>query len=70
MDIIRSREVLATHSLTGKVSNAHKDKDPKPSLDVAKVSALCGKYLCNKPCKVVCVAFQRHSTMSFRNFSK
>ena len=42
MDIIWSRDVLATHSLTGRISNAHKDKDPKPSLDVVKVAALCG----------------------------
>ncbi|XP_046863130.1 uncharacterized protein LOC124456849 [Xenia sp. Carnegie-2017] len=42
MDIIWSREVLATHSLTGKTFNAHKDKTPKPSLDAPKVAALCG----------------------------
>ena len=42
MDMVWSREVLSTHSLTGKVSNAHKEKDLKPSLDVGKVSALCG----------------------------
>ena len=44
MDMMWSRYVLATHSLTGKVSNAHKDKEAKPSLDVVKVNALCRKY--------------------------
>ena len=43
MEMIWSRDVLATHSLTGKVSNAHKDKVAKPNLDQAKVTALCGK---------------------------
>ncbi|XP_046863786.1 uncharacterized protein LOC124457608 [Xenia sp. Carnegie-2017] len=42
MDMIWSRDELATHSLTGKTSNAHKDKTPKPSLDASKVAALCG----------------------------
>ncbi|XP_046841891.1 BEN domain-containing protein 5-like [Xenia sp. Carnegie-2017] len=41
MDMMWSRDVLATHSLTGKTSNAHKDKTPKPSLDASKVAALC-----------------------------
>ena len=42
MDMIWPCDVMATHSLTGKVSNAHKDKEPKPSLDVGNVAALCG----------------------------
>lgn len=41
MEMVWSRDVLATHSLTGKMSNAHKDKDPKPSLDPVKVAAIC-----------------------------
>lgn len=43
MEMLWSRDVLATHSMTGKVSNAHKDKEAKPRLDQAKVIALCGK---------------------------
>ena len=43
MEMVWSREVLATHSLTGKASNAHKDKVPKPSLDSIKVASLCGE---------------------------
>ena len=38
-----SREVLASHSMTRKCSNAHKEKEPKPCLDATKISALCGK---------------------------
>ena len=36
---------MVTHSLTGKASNAHKDKEPKPLLDDNKVKALFGKLL-------------------------
>lgn len=43
MEMLWSRDVLATHSMTGKVSNAHKDKEAKPRLDQAKVIGLCGK---------------------------
>ena len=45
MEIIWSGDVLATHSLTGKVSNAHKNKLAKPCLDQTKVVALFGKLL-------------------------
>ena len=45
MEMLWSREVLASHSLTGRASNAHKDKEPKPCLDVTKINALCGKSL-------------------------
>ena len=45
MKMIWSRDVLATHSLTGKVSNAHKNKVAKACLDQAKVTALFGKYV-------------------------
>ncbi|CAB4037895.1 Hypothetical predicted protein, partial [Paramuricea clavata] len=41
MEMLWSREVLATHSMTGRSSNAHKDKKPKPCLDAAKIGALC-----------------------------
>lgn len=37
MEMVWSRGVLATHSMTGKVSNAHEGKMAKPSLDQAKV---------------------------------
>ena len=43
MEMLWSREIMATHSMTGKSSNAHKDKVPKPCLDPVKVKALCGK---------------------------
>ena len=42
MEMIWSRDVLATHSLTGKASNAFKDRSPKPCLDIEKTAALCG----------------------------
>ena len=45
MEMLWSKEVMATHSLTGKASNAHRDKEPKPSLDGNKVKALFGKLL-------------------------
>ena len=45
MEIIWSRDVLATHSLTGKMSNAHKNKLANPCLDQTKVVALFGKLL-------------------------
>ena len=44
MDMLWSKEILATHSLTGKVSNAHKEKNAKPCLDASKVAAICGMY--------------------------
>lgn len=50
MEMIWSREVLASHSLTGRASNAHKDKEPKPCLDAMKISALCGKLQLDSSC--------------------
>ncbi|KAG1708476.1 hypothetical protein GQR58_003138 [Nymphon striatum] len=41
MEMLWSRDVLSTHSLTGKTSNAHKDKVPKPYLDPEMVKQLC-----------------------------
>ena len=43
--VVFGRETLATHSLTGRVSNAHQGKQPKPHLDEAKVADIMGK--CN-----------------------
>ena len=45
MEMVWSRDVLATHSLTGKVSNAHKDKVAKPCLEQASVAAMFGKLI-------------------------
>ena len=44
MSILWSREVLFSHSVTGKSSNAYKEKDPKPQLNAEKVNSICGKY--------------------------
>ena len=43
MSMLWTREVLSTHSITGKASNAFKGRDAKPPLDQEKVKNLCGK---------------------------
>lgn len=43
MGMLWSRDVLCSHSMTGKSSNAFKDKDAKPQLDKEKVQSICGK---------------------------
>ena len=43
MGMLWSRDVLCTHSMTGKVSNAFKEKDVKPQLDEGKVKTICGE---------------------------
>ena len=43
MSMLWSREILFTHSITGKVSNAYKEKDAKTQLDPEKVKSICGK---------------------------
>jgi hypothetical protein len=45
MGMLWSREVLCTHSLSGKASNAFKEKDAKPQLDKEKVQSICGKLI-------------------------
>ena len=45
MGMLWTREVLSTHSVTGRKSNAHKDANPKPQLDAQKVESICGKLL-------------------------
>lgn len=45
MGMLWTREVLCNHSITGKSSNAFKEKDAKPALDQDKVKSLCGKVL-------------------------
>ena len=45
MGMLWSREVLSTHSITGKSSNAFKEKDAKPQLDQEKVKDICGKQI-------------------------
>ena len=42
MDMLWSREILSTHSVSGKRSNAFKDKCAKPPLDQDKISSICG----------------------------
>jgi hypothetical protein len=44
LPMIWSREVLCTHSVTGRKSNAHKEIEAKPQLDAKKVDSLCSKY--------------------------
>lgn len=43
MAMLWDREVLSTHSISGKVSNAHKEKEAKPQLDPGKVQGICGE---------------------------
>ena len=43
MSVLWKREVLLTHSITGKMSNAHKERDAKPALDPEKVQSICGE---------------------------
>ena len=43
MSMLWSREILFTHSITGKVSNAYKEKDAKTQLDQEKVKSICGE---------------------------
>ena len=43
MGMLWSRDVLCSHSITGKASNAFKVKEAKPQLDSEKVKSLCGK---------------------------
>ena len=44
MSMLWTREVLATHSITGRASNAFKDRDPKPKLDQDKIGSICGMF--------------------------
>ena len=44
LPMIWSREVLCTHSVTGRRSNAHKEREAKPQLDAEKVDSLSSKY--------------------------
>ena len=41
--VVFGRETLATHSLTGRASNAHQGKQAKPALEEAKVADIMGK---------------------------
>ena len=45
MGMLWTRDVLFTHSITGKSSNAHSTKEAKPPLDPQKVKSICGKFL-------------------------
>lgn len=45
MGMLWSRDILCTHSITGKPSNAFKEKGAKPQLDQGKVKDICGKLL-------------------------
>ena len=45
MGMLWTREVLSTHSITGKSSNAFKERDAKPQLDQEKCKDICGKLI-------------------------
>ena len=45
MGMLWTREVMCTYSITGKASNAFKDKDAKPQPDSEKLKSTCGKLL-------------------------
>ena len=45
MGMLWTREVLCTHSISEKASNAFKEKDAKPQLDPQKVKSILGKLL-------------------------
>ena len=47
MGMLWTREILCTHSITGRVSNAFKEKEAKPQLDKEKVQSIC-EYGCKK----------------------
>ena len=51
MGMLWTQEVMCTHSITGKASNAFKDKHAKPQLDPEKVKSICGKLI--KPYSIV-----------------
>ena len=42
MAMVWSREVLASHTISGKMSNAFKGKEAKPQLDPQTVKSICG----------------------------
>ena len=44
MSMLWTREVLVSHTITGKQSNAYKHRDAKPQLDPYCVKSICGKY--------------------------
>ena len=43
MGMLWTREILCTHSISGKASNAFKEKDAKPQLDPEKVKSVLGE---------------------------
>ena len=43
MSMLWSREILFTHSITGKASNVYKEKHAKTQLDPEKVKSICGE---------------------------
>jgi hypothetical protein len=45
MGMLWTREILCTHSISGKASNAFKEKDAKPQLDPEKVKSVSGELL-------------------------
>jgi hypothetical protein len=45
MGMLWTREILCTHSISGKASNAFKEKDAKPQLDPEKVKSVLGELL-------------------------
>lgn len=51
MSMLWSSEVMASHSITGKSSNAFKSKEAKPQLDPDKISTICGMFCNSSICK-------------------
>ena len=45
MGMLWTREILYSHSISGKSSNAFKEKDAKPQLDPEKVKSILGELL-------------------------
>ena len=43
LPMVWTREVLSTHSVSGRQSNARTGRDAKPQLDVAKVDSICSE---------------------------
>ena len=74
--MVWTREVLCTHSVSGRQSNAHKGViDAKPQLDAEKVESICSKLipllittfsqLMTKPCGVTRFKYPIYSIKYF-----
>ena len=45
MGMVWTRDILCSHSSTGRTSNAYPEKEPKPKLDEENVKTICGKLI-------------------------